>query len=144
MGPPQQNADYGFQTSLGQPDQYGKGYQQDPLPPAGPGRARAARLRLAYEHARSDGSVLVRISCPPRWTGTAPRECAGGATLTGARRALGYRLRPGQNALLRFRLTAARLRTLRRAGTADLALVATNRDPGGGTPAHLTVTVLRP
>src|SRR4051812_11343438 len=46
MGPPQPNADYGFQTSFQHPDEYGKGAQQDPLPPAGPGRARATRLRL--------------------------------------------------------------------------------------------------
>ena len=87
--------------------------------------------------------MLARIACPPRWTGTAPRECAGGATLTGARRALAYRLAPGHNALLRFRLTRARLSALRRARTATLELVATNRDPGGGTPARLTVTVAR-
>jgi CubicO group peptidase (beta-lactamase class C family) len=142
-GPAQQNADYGFQTSFGEPNQYGKDYVQDPLPPAGPGRARAARLRLARERASADGTVLARIGCPPRWTGKAPRECAGSATLTGARRALAYRLRPGQNALLRFRLTAARLKALRQAGTAALDLVATNRDPGGGTPARLAVKVSR-
>jgi CubicO group peptidase (beta-lactamase class C family) len=143
-GPPQQNADYGFQNSIREPDQYSKGSQQDPLPPAGPGRARAARLRLAGARAQADGTVLARIACPPRWTGTAPRECAGSATLTGARRALAYRLTPGRNALLHFRLTKARLSALRRARTATLELVATNRDPGGGTPARLAVTVTRP
>jgi CubicO group peptidase (beta-lactamase class C family) len=142
MGPAQPNADYGFQTSFQHPDEYGKGAQQDPLPPAGPGRARALRLRLAHERASRDGTVLARIGCPRRWTGKAPAECAGTATLTGAGRALSYRLRPGQNALLRFRLTAARLATLRRAGTAALDLVATNRDPGGGTVARLAVVVV--
>ena len=46
--------------------------------------------------------------------------------------------------LLRFRLTKARLSALRRARTATLEFVATNRDPGGGTPARLAVTVTRP
>jgi hypothetical protein len=41
------DADYGFQTSLREPDQYGKGMEQDPLPPAGPRRARAPQLLVA-------------------------------------------------------------------------------------------------
>ncbi len=144
MGPAQPNADYGFQTSLTHPDEYSKGVSQDPLPPAGPGRARAARLRLARTRAGSDGTVLARLACPPRWTGTAPARCAGTATLEGARRALAYRLKPGREALLRFRLTAARLSALRRAGHSSLALSAVNRDPGGGTPARITVSLTRP
>jgi CubicO group peptidase (beta-lactamase class C family) len=143
MGPPQPNADYGFQTSLFEPDQYSQGNNPPPLPPPGPARARAARLRLARARVNADGTVLVRLHCPRRWPGGAPRECAGLATLEGARRSLAYRVAPGRGRLLRFRLTAARLAALRRAGAAALALRTVNRDPAGGTAATLTVAVSR-
>ena len=119
--------------------------EQDPLPPAGPGRARAARLRLGAR-ARAGRRDACSPASPARRAGPAPRRASAPAraTLTGARRALAYRLAPGHNALLRFRLTKARLSALRRARTATLELVATNRDPGGGTPARLAVTVTRP
>jgi CubicO group peptidase (beta-lactamase class C family) len=139
-----ESADYGFQNSLREPDQYGKGFNQDPLPPAGAERARAARLRLARARPNADGTVLVRLGCPRRWLGPTLRECDGRARLEGARRALGYRVPAGHNRLLRFRLTSARLRLLRRTGAARLTLTATNRDRAGGTPAHLAVALGRP
>jgi hypothetical protein len=37
-----EDVDYGFGSALNEPDQYSKGAMQDPLPPAGPARARAA------------------------------------------------------------------------------------------------------
>ena len=43
----EQNADAGFQNALTDPAEYSKGVDQDPLPPAGPARARALRPRLA-------------------------------------------------------------------------------------------------
>ena len=97
-GPPQQNADYGFQTALREPTSTPRAGQQDPLPAAGPGRARAARLRLGRPaRAEPTGPCSARIACPPRWTGPRRASARARATLTGARRALAYRLAPGHN-----------------------------------------------
>jgi CubicO group peptidase (beta-lactamase class C family) len=139
-----ESADYGFQTSLREPDQYSKGSSQDPLPPAGPERARAARLRLARERAGRDGTVLARLHCPRRWLGRALRRCQGAATLEGARAPIRYDVAAGSGRKLRFRLTVARLRALRRAGSENLVLTATNRDAASGVPARLAVTLRRP
>ena len=140
-----QSADYGFQTALAEPDQYGKGVSQDPLPPAGPARARAARLRLSARRASRRGGVTIRMGCPARWPGRDPApHCTGLGRLEGARRSLRYDVAPGGTTLLRFRLTARRLRTLKRAGRLTLNVVATNTDAAGGTPAGLAVTVERP
>ena len=138
------NADYGFQTSLREPDQYSKGVGQDPLPPAGPERARAAWLWQAFHRASRTGGVSVRIACPARWPGRDAKPCAGTATLEGARRAVRYEVAPGTKSLLRFTLTKARLAELRRAGRAALQLSATNTDAAGGVPAKLAVSVAKP
>ena len=85
------------------------------------------------------------MGCPARWPGRDPAPpCAGLGRLEGARRSLRYDVAPGGTTLLRFRLTARRLRTLKRAGRLTLNVVATNTDAAGGTPAGLTVTVERP
>jgi hypothetical protein len=135
------SADYGFQTAFFEPDQYRQGYQQAPLPPAGPERARAARLRLAREAVHADGLVLARLHCPARWLGRRLRRCAGTATLEGARSAIAYDVAGGFGRQLRFRLTPARLATLRRAGRATLALAAVDRDAAAGTAARLAAAV---
>ncbi len=61
------NSDAGFQNSLREPDQYSQGANQQPLPPAGPARARAAVLSLARPRASRRGVVSLRVTCPPRW-----------------------------------------------------------------------------
>ena len=139
-----ESADYGFHTALREPDQYNKGANQDPLPPAGPERARAARLRLARERATFDGSVIARLHCPRRWLGRALHRCAGTATLEGARAPIAYDVAAGHGRRLRFRLTSVGLRGLRSAGKSTLALTAKSRDAASGTPATLAVTVARP
>jgi hypothetical protein len=136
------SADYGFQTALFEPDQYNQGREQAPLPPAGPERARAARLRLAREVVRGDGVVLARLHCPARWLGRRLRRCAGTATLDGARAAIGYDVAGGFGRRLRFRLTPARLAALRRAGQASLSLSAVDRDAAAGTVARLAAAVV--
>ena len=60
---------YGFQTALGQPDQYSKGVSSDTLPAAGPERARALWMWLAFKRVSRKGGVSVRMSCPARWPG---------------------------------------------------------------------------
>jgi CubicO group peptidase (beta-lactamase class C family) len=139
-----QGPDYGFQTALFQPDQYNKGVSQDPLPPAGPERARAVRLRLARERAGRDGSVLARLHCPRRWLGRTLRRCTGTATLEGARSAVAYDVGAGHGRRLRFRLTAARLAQLRRVRRLSVVLTATSRDAAAGTAARLVAELSPP
>lgn len=136
--------DYGFQTAFQHPEDYGKGTSQDPLPPAGPGRARAARLRLAHPRAGRSGVVTVRMTCPALQPGRGPAHCLGQGELQGARAPLAYDLAPGATQVLRYRLTAKALRALVRAGRATLTTSATNVDDAGGTTAAIAVTVLRP
>jgi hypothetical protein len=136
-----ESSDYGFQTAFFEPDQYRKGQSQDPLPPAGPERARAARLRLAREYAGRDGTVLARLHCPRRWLGRTLRRCTGTATLDGARSAIAYDVPAGHGRKLSFRLTAARLAELRRTRRIRSVLSATGRDAATGTPAGLAVTI---
>jgi CubicO group peptidase (beta-lactamase class C family) len=143
-GPDQQDKDYGFQTALSEPDQYSKGFSQDPLPPAGPERARAALLSLARSRAGAKGIVAVRLACPPRWPGRKSASCVGVARLQGARRLIRYSVPAGRSKALRFRITRKRLRALRRARVKDYRLVAVNSDRGGGTLARDVVTVRRP
>ena len=138
------NPDYGFQTSLREPDQYSKGVVQDPLPPAGPGRARAARLAPGRRRAGRRGVVVVRLACPARWLSPTDHLCAGRARLTGARRALRYQVAPGERKALRFRLKRARLRALRQAGSLTLTARARNRDRAEGTRSSTTFTIGRP
>jgi CubicO group peptidase (beta-lactamase class C family) len=139
-----ESEDYGFQTALREPDQYSNGFVQDPLPPAGPGRARAAVLELARKLVSRRGIVRVRLSCPPLWPGRTAPGCRGWAKSSGTRRSVRYSVAPGKAKRLRFRLTARRLKALRRRGRMTLDLVARNADTAGGTPSQLRVTVRRP
>jgi CubicO group peptidase (beta-lactamase class C family) len=138
------NSDYGFQTSLREPDQYSKGLSQDPLPPAGPGRARAARLAPARGRAGHRGIVVVRLGCPARWLSPTEHVCAGRARLEGARRALRYRVEPGRSGALRFRLRRPKLRALRAAGSLVFTASARNRDQAGGTLSSAAFSLSRP
>jgi CubicO group peptidase (beta-lactamase class C family) len=136
------NADAGFQNALAEPDQYSKGVSQDPLPPAGPERARAALLAAGAPRATKRGTITASLTCPYRSPGRDPRHCVGAATLTGRR--LAYDVKPGWTKQLRVRLTKPQLRRLKRRGRFRPLLTAVNRAPGGGTGSQLTFTVLRP
>ncbi len=138
------NPDYGFHTSLLEPDQYSKGVVQDPLPPAGPGRARAARLAPGRRRAGPRGAVVVRLTCPARWLSDTDHVCEGRARLTGARAALPYSVAPGERTALRFRLRRGRLGELQETGTLALTARARNRDRGGGTLSTLTFAIGAP
>jgi CubicO group peptidase (beta-lactamase class C family) len=135
------NADYGFQTALFQPDRYHQGTFPDPLPPAGPRRARAPRLDLARAKAGRRGQVQLRLSCPPRGgTGV----CEGRARLDGARKRIAYSLQPGSTRALRFTLSARRMKQLRADGKLTLGAVALNRADGGSTLVRRNFVVLAP
>jgi CubicO group peptidase (beta-lactamase class C family) len=141
----QYDSDYGFQTALREPDQYSKGFSQDPLPPAGPGRARAAQLELVRERASRRGVVVFRLLCPTRWRGPGvPAGCRGTATSTGAPKALRYAVAPGKSKFLRFKLTRKRQRSLRRKGRMGLKVLALNADAADGVGTRLATTVRRP
>ncbi|HEV2812915.1 MAG TPA: serine hydrolase [Solirubrobacteraceae bacterium] len=137
------DTDYGFQTSLAEPDQYSKGAAQDPLPPAGPRRARAPRLLVAHVRVGRKGRLAVGLRCPPNWPSGEP-GCRGVATLEGARQSLRYDVPPGTTRLVRFTLTKSRLAALRRSRTAALTAVATNEDSASGATSRLTLDVIRP
>jgi hypothetical protein len=102
------------------------------------------RLRLAHPRVGRTGLVLVRMTCPARSPGRAPRACTGTATLQGARRAVAYDVAPGATRVLRFRLAARSMRALRSAGRRSLAVVATTRDAAAGTPARVVLDTARP
>ncbi len=137
------DTDYGFQTAIFEPDQYSQGGNPDPLPPAGPGRARAARLRLAG--VRRQGSLLrVRLSCPRRWPGEGVSRCVGVAVLGGGQRARTYAkkrysVRAGRSRTLVFKLSRQAQTRLRNPRSGGLAVTATNSDQAGGTSTTLVV-----
>ena len=134
------NADYGFQTALFEPDRYQQGTNPDPLPPAGPRRARASHLGLIRATVGRTGVVAVRVGCPPRG-GT--DGCTGRARLDGARKRIAYSIPAGSSRTLRFKLSARRVRQLRRQGTLELGAVALNSADGGSTITRRTFTVRR-
>ena len=137
------DTDYGFQTSLSEPDQYSKGVQQDPLPPAGPRRARAPHLHVAHTRVGRKGHISFGVRCPPIWPAGEP-GCRGVATVAGARKPVRYDVAAGERALVRFRLTKRRVRELKQSRTATLTVVATNADAADGATGRLDVGVTRP
>jgi CubicO group peptidase (beta-lactamase class C family) len=127
------NADYGFQTALLEPDQYSRGFVQDPWPPAGPARARGMIVPNQVARVRRGGSVRVRVACPRYWAG-APRlrQCRGRARLMGARRAVRYRVRANRTTWLRFKLWPRTQRRVKRAGQLSRQIRTRNFDGRGG------------
>jgi CubicO group peptidase (beta-lactamase class C family) len=144
-GPEQQNADYGFQTSLREPDQFRQGAVQAPLPPAGPQRARASEVQLARHFVSRAGTVALRVLCPARWPGRtdAPR-CAGTVTLAGGRAPVRYDAPAGRMALVRVTLDRAVLKRLSRRRAFTLTAVTRNDDAAAGTPNAASLQVVRP
>jgi CubicO group peptidase (beta-lactamase class C family) len=137
-------SDHGFLQALTRPDEYNQGTVQPPLPPAGPARARAVLMTLVRWKAGRRGVVLARLFCPPRWPSGLRPGCRGRARLEGARRSRRYDIAPGGDKTLRFRLTARRLRALRRSRAMDLVLSARNADTVEGALARRRVLVRRP
>ena len=134
------DVDYGFGQALFEPDQYSKGEDQDPLPPAGPARARAAAFGTGARHVKH-GVVRVALACPPVWPSPDLSRCTGVAKLKGAK-AVRYEIGAGAKKKLRFRLSRRKLRRLRHAGSLVLAARARNADAAGGTLAHAAIRVL--
>jgi CubicO group peptidase (beta-lactamase class C family) len=139
-----ENSDTGFQNALAQPDKYSKGAVQDPLPAAGPARARAVQLGLVRKRVGRRGVLVARLRCPARWPSKMKAGCRGRATLSGARKRRRYSIAPGKSKLLRFKLTGRRMRKLRHRGEMPFWLAARNADAAGGTLARVAVNVKRP
>ena len=145
-GPPQEEADYGFQTALQNPNDYGKGtlLGQDPLPPAGPERARAAIPLQDETRAGRTGNLTIVLLCPGNWPGRPTRSCDGTATVKGTVKALPYDIRAGTHEKLRFTLTAKQFRKLKKARRLATPVSTTNAAGGGSTPSRVTVIVRAP
>lgn len=126
------NPDIGLQHSLLEPHEVASPvFGLDPLPAAGPRRARAVQLRLAATRPSRRKAVLVRATCPRR----ADRACQGRATLGRGARPVAYRLAPGATKVLRFKLRKRpRLPVTVTAG-------AVNEDDAGGTKATVALTL---
>jgi CubicO group peptidase (beta-lactamase class C family) len=137
------DTDYGFQTALAEPDQYSAGAASEPLPPAGPRRARAPMVLPAHTRVGRTGNISIGIRCPVEWPAGEP-GCRGLATMEGARAPKRYDVAPGDTRLVRFRLTKARLAALRREGRATLPATATNEDALGGAAQTRGIAVTRP
>ena len=135
-----ESVDYGFHTAWQEPDEYSKGQSPDPLPPAGPKRARAVVLGPSSTRMRR-GTVGIRIWCPARHP-AGGSECAGSATLEGARRPVPFSVPAGRNATVRFRLGAKMARRVRRHPT-TMTVSVRLRDEAEGTATADRVQVRR-
>lgn len=132
--------DHGFQTALLEPDQYAKGVVQDPLPPAGPARARAPRFELALDRVSRTGVIVLRMFCPPR----PARPCRGRASMPRTRSVRPYEVPAGDSRLVRFTLTSRNLRAARRERVLRLPVTATNEDAAEGVTVTREIAVRAP
>ncbi len=130
----QENPDKGFQYSFAEPQEYTAPWGNEPLPAAGPRRARAMRLRLAHSRAGRGGKVVIRVTCPAR----ADEDCRGPVSIRGATRSQQLDLARGATKIMRFRLRHPPSR-----GSRTLIIRGVNRDAGGDTPASVDA-VLKP
>jgi CubicO group peptidase (beta-lactamase class C family) len=126
-----ESSDEGFQNAIFNPAEYSQGAFPEPLPPAGPARARAAILKSGGRDVRGK-RAFVRLICPPAPSG-AVSGCAGKLRGKGAR-AHGYRVAAGESDRIGLRLKQRKLRRLDRRGGIRLRVTARNRDEAGGTP----------
>ncbi|MDQ3934084.1 MAG: beta-lactamase family protein [Actinomycetota bacterium] len=145
-GPEEPEHDYGFQTAIAHPEDYGKGVVlfQDPLPPAGPPRARAAIPLQDETRASRTGRVPILLVCPGNWPARSGARCEGDAGLTGATGKLAYSIPAGAKQTLRFVLKAKTFRKLRRTRRTNAKVTTSNGASGGATPGEVTVVVRGP
>ena len=90
------------------------------------------------------GVVSVRLACPIRWPAKLAPACRGIARMQGVRRSRRYSIRAGYTRTVKLRLTARRLRKLRRAKRMTLLVSARNADAIEGTYVRVPVTIKRP
>ena len=126
--PDRSDPDYGFQKAWQHPDQYNQGLDPDPLPAAGPVRARAVIHGLRRPTRNRRGIVSIVVGCPLEWPAPGQDGCIGTAKLEGSKTTR-YAIQPGVRKTLRFKLK----RSLARRRGLELDFVTRNKDAGGGT-----------
>jgi hypothetical protein len=126
-----ESSDEGFQNAIFNPAEYSQGAFPEPLPPAGPARARAALLESGGRKVRGK-RAFVRVICPPSPEG-AFSGCEGKLRAKGAR-GHGYSVAAGEQDRIGLRLKQRKLRRLDNRGSIRLLARARNRDEAGGTP----------
>jgi CubicO group peptidase (beta-lactamase class C family) len=137
-----EDVDRGFADSLSRPDEILAGEIPPPLPPAGPGRARAALIKLRATRPGPAGEVKIRLVCPRRWpSGLRPR-CRGRATMKGAR-GRDYSIRAGRSRILEFELRGSMIDRLHRDGQVEVAVRARNLDRAQGAVAKRGIILHR-
>jgi CubicO group peptidase (beta-lactamase class C family) len=122
--------DGGFQDAFFHPGEYSQGVIPDPLPPAGPPRVRAPRLR-AGGHGIKGRRAFVLVDCQPAPEG-AVQICRGKLRAKGARPST-YRIAAGKSKRIGLLLGRGTVGKLIRKGRLTLHASARNRDSLGGS-----------
>lgn len=128
-GAPLDKSDEGFQTAIAEPEQYSKGAVPDPLPAAGPARARA--LIISRTRKKISGRrVGFLAECPQAIEG-AVAGCAGKLKGRGAG-SVDYDLAAGERQKLRLPLERRKRNRLRRKGKILMQVSSVNEDQADG------------
>ncbi len=88
--------------------------------------------------------ISIRLACPLRWPAKLGPTCRGVARMQGVRRSKRYIIRGGWTKTVKLRLTARRLRKLKRTKTMTLLVSAANRDAERGVRVRFPVEIKRP
>jgi hypothetical protein len=88
--------------------------------------------------------IAIRLRCPVRWPDKLGPACRGIARMQGVRRSKRYDIRAGYTKTVKLRLTARRLRKLKRTKRMTLLVSALNRDAERGTRVRIPVDIKRP
>ena len=141
-GEPSVDPDAAFRTILDLRDVLAVvGVRLEPLPPAGPPRARALQLPADAMRAAPDGALEVPVACPP----VARVPCAGELEVApdgAGERAIAtanYRVARGARGVVRLATPA--VARLAATGPARIVLRSRTTDPAGGVPGSRVVTV---
>ena len=100
------------------------------------------RLGPLNVRATPRGYLRVRVGCPPRWPSKVNPLCSGMLSMEGTRRKRGFKVKPGRQQVIRFRLTRKRLKRLTRARQLTLNYIGRVPDPAGGTYTRSSANVL--
>jgi CubicO group peptidase (beta-lactamase class C family) len=133
------DADRGILQALTEPQQFAGAYSREPLPPAGPPRARAALIEPGAA-AADRNSALIPMDCPPRWTGALDRVCEGRARIEGGK-PVRHRIRAGTSRVIRLPIRARDRRALQRGRSLKRFVVVRNGDASAGARARTVVTL---
>lgn len=131
-----EGSDSGFQNAIFDPGQYSQGAIPEPLPPAGPPRARAALIESGGRGVRGK-RAFVRVICPPSTPG-AVSGCRGRLAAKGAK-SRRYEIAASESKRIGLSLKRKQLRRLERRGRTRLVVRAHNQDSAGGTPTTRTL-----